>query len=206
MFMYDIQNWLSCEYLSLVIESMYFMPTTEEYRRTIQLFDTPQLIRLWDSILEKNTPNWPSGKAFEFLILRAFEIEGALIKWPYSVQLFDEVVEQIDGVIHLVDINLSILAEFKDYSKNLNIEPVAKLRNQLLRRPSGAIGAVFSTQGFTSPALTLTQFLAPQTILLWEKDHIEHCLRNKLFIKGMLSKYRVAIEEANYNYDVTLAL
>ncbi len=186
------------------------MPSTEEYKNEIQKLGENELLSLWQKIQlpaakgVNHTPGWDSGKAFEFLILRAFELEGATIRWPYSVRLFKEEIEQIDGVIHFPDINLSVLAEFKHYAKNLSIEPIAKLRNQLLRRPSNAIGAIFSATGFTEPALVLTQFLAPQTILLWESNHIEYCIKNKYFKKGLLEKYYHAIEEGFTNFDITV--
>jgi len=181
------------------------MPTTEEYRLIIQGYTKDELINLWESIITNDEiPGWGSGKAFEFLILRAFEMEGAKIRWPYSVSIFGESVEQIDGVIHFDMMNVSILAEFKDYTRNLNIEPIAKLRNQLLRRPSNAIGSVFSTSAFTDPALILSQFSAPQTILLWEQDNINYCLRNEYFREGFLKKYRHAIEEGFPNFDLTI--
>ena len=180
------------------------MPTTEEYKARIQRYQRRGLIRLWNRIIADDTPGWDNGKAFEFLILRAFELEGAIIRWPYSVAIFGESVEQIDGAIHFDDLNISILTEFKDYTKNLSIEPIAKLRNQLLRRPSSAIGSVFSTEGFTEPALILSQFSAPQTILLWERNHINHCLRTASFKAGLIKKYRHAIEEGFPNFDVTI--
>jgi len=180
------------------------MPTTEQYKIKIQRNKRNGLLKLWNKILIDNTPGWESGKAFEFLILRAFELEGAIIRWPYSVAMFGKNVEQIDGAIHFDDIGISVLTEFKDYSKNLNIEPMAKLRNQLLRRPSNAIGSVFSTEGFTEPALILSQFSAPQTILLWEKNHIDYCLKNGKFKIGLIKKYRHAIEEGFPNFDVTI--
>lgn len=180
------------------------MPTTEQYKIKIQKNQREDLLRLWAKILANKTPGWPSGKAFEFLILRAFELEGATIRWPYSVAMFGQNVEQIDGAIHFDDLSISVLTEFKDYNKNLNIEPIAKLRNQLLRRPSNAIGSVFSTEGFTEPALILSQFSAPQTILLWEQNHIEFCLQKGCFKDGLLKKYRHAIEEGFPNFDVTI--
>ena len=141
--------------------------TTQDYIRKIRPKDRQKLLGLWKAILNKNTPGWDSGKAFEFLVLRAFELEGAVIRWPYGVNIFNENVEQIDGVVHFDDIGFSVITEFKDYSSNLNIEPIAKLRNQLMRRPSATVGCVFSTKGFTQPALVLSQFSFPQTILLW---------------------------------------
>jgi hypothetical protein len=190
--------------LFLVSRKECDMPTTEEYKNRIQRKRRPGLIKLWNGINAKDTAGWDDGKAFEFLILRAFELEGALVRWPYSVSIFGEHVEQIDGVIHFNDMNISVLAEFKDHSKNLNIEPIAKLRNQLLRRPSNAVGSVFSTTGFTDPALILSQFSAPQTILLWEQNHIDYCLREGKFKEGLLKKYRHAIEEGFANFDVTI--
>jgi len=180
------------------------MPTTDEYRVLIQRKRKPGLLRLWNNVLANNTPNWESGKAFEFLILRAFELEGAIIRWPYSVPIFGETVEQIDGAVHFEGLPISVLTEFKDSTRNLNIEPIAKLRNQLLRRPSNAVGSIFSTTGFTEPALILSQFSAPQTILLWEPNHIEHCLRNEYFKEGLIKKYRHAIEEGFPNFDITI--
>jgi hypothetical protein len=59
------------------------------------------------------------------------------------------------------------LIECKDTFKEVNIEAIAKLRNQLLRRPAATIVSVFSRSGFTEAKVTLTGFVAPQTILLW---------------------------------------
>ena len=184
------------------------MPTTEEYIDKIQRVDNAGLVRLWESITARTgTRGWAKGKAFEFLILRAFALEGAIIQWPYEVNIFNETnVEQIDGVIYFDDIGISALVESKDHSVNLNIEPIAKLRNQLLRRPSNAIGCVFSTSGFTEPALILSQFSAPQTILLWERNHIEYCLRRGCFKEGLLKKYRHAIEQGITNFDITITV
>ncbi|MGA0556888.1 hypothetical protein ACO2Q8_09580 [Larkinella sp. VNQ87] len=184
------------------------MPTTEEYIDKIQRTSKDGLIKLWEKIIARTkVRGWAKGKAFEFLILRAFELEGAIIRWPYSVDLFDEKnVEQIDGAIHFNDVSFSVLVESKDHVTPLNIEPISKLRNQLLRRPSSTIGCIFSTSGFTAPALTLAQFLAPQTILLWEPNHIDYSLKNGFFKEGLLKKYRHAIEQGNTNFDITLAI
>jgi len=182
------------------------MPTTKDYMKKIKSLSQKDLVDLWNQIKSGNTPEWDSGKAFEFLILRYFELEGAEIRYPFSVDILGvSNAEQIDGVIHFTDINLSIVAEFKDHSKNLNIEPVAKLRNQLLRRPSNTIGSIFTTSQFSEAAMTLTQFIFPQTILLWESNHIEHCINKKSSFKdGLLKKYRFAIEEGNLHYDITI--
>jgi hypothetical protein len=83
----------------------------------------------------KNTSTfWDEGKALEYLVLRAFQLDGAEVAWPYTVKVKDRIVEQIDGVMY-VD-SLACLIECKDTSQEVNIEAIAKLRNQLLRRPA----------------------------------------------------------------------
>jgi hypothetical protein len=76
----------------------------------------------------------------------------------------------------------------------MNVEPIAKLRSQLLRRPTIAIGVFFSRGGFTPPALALAQQLAPQTILLWSGDEIERALKKRKMLKGLTVKYQKAVE------------
>lgn len=142
----------------------------EEYLREIRKYKThKKLHRFWEQILDGSTPGWDDGKALEFLVLRAFEIEGAVVRWPFGVELDTHLVEQIDGVIYTG--NLACMVESKDWTIPIPIEPIAKLRNQLLRRPAGVVGAVFTTSpdGFTPAAATLARFLAPQTILLWRR-------------------------------------
>lgn len=131
-------------------------------RRISQLGDSG-LLDLWNRIKERQTEavNWEPGKAFEYLILRAFELEGAEVRWPFSVDMEGSIVEQIDGVIY--SDGLSVIVESKDLTdpNRVNIEPIAKLRNQLLRRPSGSIGVIFSKSGFTEPAIMLARYLSP---------------------------------------------
>jgi hypothetical protein len=55
---------------------------------------------LWADIEARQTPSWDAGKAFEYLIIRAFQLDGAEVKYPYSVRLLGEELEQVDGVIY----------------------------------------------------------------------------------------------------------
>lgn len=167
--------------------------------------DNTGLLSLWNDILFKTTKNsgWDAGFAFEYMILRAFELEGAETKYPYSVYMDGIEIEQIDGFVYLKEFNLPVIIESKDKGDPQNIEPIAKLRNQLMRRPAGAIGSIFSTSGFTGPAGILGQFLAPNTILFWEKEEIEYCLTKKYFIQGTMLKYKHAIENGIYNFVIS---
>ena len=165
----------------------------------ISQFDSDDLLALWMQIRNgKASDEWQAGKAFEYLILRAFELEEADVVWPYSVTLEGFEVEQIDGVVY--SHGLVCLIEAKDYTPNVAIAPIAKLRNQLLRRPATVIGVVFSKSGFTENALTLTRYSSPQRILLWEGTDLDFALRNRQMRPGLELKYRHAVEHGLPNF------
>lgn len=135
----------------------------------------------------------------EHLVLRGFELSGAEVRWPYRVPIAGETAEQIDGAIH-VD-HFACLVECKDTAAEANIDSLAKLRNQLLRRHGGAIGLVFSRSGFTPPALTLAQFLAPQMILLWGGEELAVLLDREDLVEPLRRKYRHCIQTGSPDYD-----
>lgn len=192
--------------------------TEADYEQRIKKLDWFGLNQLWADIKQKKTlvSGWAAGKALEYLILRAFELDSATVRYPYSVKIDGEVTEQIDGVIHLN--GLSCLVEAKDYGRepdpndpndtdngtNVNFEPIAKMRSQLLRRPGATIGSIFTTSGFTSPALTLAKYLAPQTILLWEKSHLDVALQKQQICSLLVRKYQWCVETGEPDFDVTL--
>jgi len=138
-------------------------------------------------------PGWPPGKAFEYLILRAFELDGATVRYPFEVTAHDSVIEQIDGAVYAG--YLSCLVETKDSTAQVDVAVLAKLRTQLARRPAGTIGSVFSRMGFTRPAFALAGYFAPQTVLLWSGKEVEECLRQESIAAALLAKYRECVEE-----------
>lgn len=172
----------------------------ERYERKISRCDWQQLADLWKAITVGRTPGWQAGKAFEYLVIRAFQLDGADVRYPFSVRLDGDEIEQIDGVVYVE--GLACLIECKDKNTIVNIEPIAKLRNQLLRRPGAVIGSVFSRQGFTDPALTLARFTAPQTILLWTGKEVEFALKKKYICRALLAKYRSCIEKGLPDYNI----
>jgi len=179
------------------------MPTEREYENRIEQFDREDLISLWERVHQKDRlEDWDPGKAFEYLVLRAFELEGATVSWPFSVRwpFSGSVIEQIDGAI-FAD-GLSCLVESKDREEPLSFEPIAKMRNQLLRRPASAVGLVVSSGGFTAPARLVAHFLAPQTVLLWDGEEIDYCLRRSYFRQGLREKYQHAVEQGLPDYNV----
>ena len=176
------------------------MPTPSEYEAQIRALGWNDLRALWSAIEQRDTPGWEAGKALEYLVIRAFELDGAQVRWPYSVHLFGEEVEEIDGVVYFA--GLSCLVESKDLSENVAIGPIAKLRNQLLRRPAGTVGLMFSRMGFTDPARFLAHFALPQAILLWSGDEIEYALARERMGEFLMMKYRICVEDGLPVYDV----
>lgn len=174
--------------------------TDQEYEQQISTYGWQQLNELWQAIGVKDTPGWSKGKAFEYLIVRAFELSGAQVLYPYSVCEDSQIVEQIDGVIYYN--HFSCLLECKDQTDPVNFEPIAKLRSQLMRRAT-TIGNVFSMSGFTGPALKLITTLSPQIILLWQREEIELCLNRRDMIEALLLKYRYYIEECKSAFNIT---
>ena len=142
------------------------------------------------------------GKAFEHLVLRAFELEGAEVTWPFPVRLEGQQVEEIDGAVR--DAGLVCLLEMKDHDKRIDFNPISKLRSVLARRPSQAIGSIFSIEGFTRPAKVLAQFSTPINVLLWNADDIEYGLTRKAMRIGLQTKFRHAVEQGIPDYNLQL--
>ena len=167
-------------------------------------WDRDAAVDVWNRIVADDPPpEWAPGIAFEYLVIRAFELEEVEVTWPFSVSLAgqSETLEQIDGAVHVT--GLSCLVESKSLSKGtkVNVGPIAKMRNQLLRRPAATVGMIFSRSGYTDAALTLAQFTAPQTILLWERDQFDWGLRHGELVPGLRSKLRHAAEYAVPDYN-----
>src|SRR5690349_9117283 len=125
------------------------------YRSKAEKMGWPQVAALWEQIKRDDTPNWDAGKALEHLVVRAFALSGLEVEYPYDVPPGGEPIEQIDGIVYLD--GLVFLLECKDKDK-VDIEAIAKLRNQLFRRPDTAMGCVFVANEFTAPALTLADY------------------------------------------------
>ena len=85
---------------------------------------------------------------------------------------------------------------------NIDVAPVAKLRNQLLRRPASTLGIVLSRTDFTDPARYLSYFSLPQAILLWSGAEIKYALEQEVICELLIFKYRICIEDGLPDYDV----
>jgi hypothetical protein len=176
------------------------MATNTEYEALIALHQYDDLLRLWERVAQaESTPGWEAGRALEYLIVRAFELEGAEVRYPYSVNISNSPAEQIDGVIY--SDGISYMIECKDTATRENIESIAKLRNQLLRRPAQTMGLVFSRSGFTPVAITLTQYSSPQNILLWNGAEINDALRSGMMRELLKLKFRACVETGQVDWN-----
>jgi Restriction endonuclease len=158
-----------------------------EYQKRAEKMGWKELKKLWGAIQSGNTPGWDAGKALEHLIIRAFRLSGLEAEYPYDVPPGGKPLEQIDGFVYMD--GFAFLIECKD-KDSVDIEAIAKLRNQLLRRPDTTLGCVFTAGDFTEPALTLADFAVPHRILLWPGDGIEECLKAQDFKTTLEKKYR----------------
>lgn len=170
------------------------MVAQHELRQKIRKLDRAGLKKLWKQMRNGGPAGWDHGKAFEFLVLRAFELEKADVIWPFEVRAGGATLEQIDGVIYVG--SLACLIESKDLQGRVNFEPIAKLRQQLSRRPPATVGCCFARNGFTSEAILLTQRSTPQNVLLWDGTELEFAFSRGTMCKGLVAKYRHSVEQA----------
>lgn len=164
----------------------------------IRSLDRGEILKLWSRIKQGHselTEEWGAGRAFELLVVRAFELEGISVRWPYRVtypQRFGT-MEQIDGALTL-DGNSYIL-ESKHLSEAAAIEAIAKLRFRLEGRPPGTMGLLFSVNNFTVPTEVFAQFASPLNVLLWSRSDLDVALPAGGMAEGLRAKYRFAVEE-----------
>jgi len=142
---------------------------------------------LWNQIKAGHTPNWDDGKALEHLVIRAFRLSRLEAEYPYDVPTLGKPIEQIDGLVYMS--GNTFLTECKD-KETVDITAIAKLRNQLLRRPDTTFGCVFAADRFSPQALILVGYSVPHKILLWSGEDIEAAFHKKSFKATLLEKYR----------------
>lgn len=159
----------------------------------------PELRQLWADILHRRSTGWPPGRALEHLVIRAFELDGAVVKRPFTVELDGAPIEEIDGAVYSG--GLHCLVECKDWREPLRVDALAKLRNQLLRRPAGTVGLMFSSSGYRESAITLARFSGQQPMLLWYPPEITEMLEAQNPCALLLLKYRVCVEEGKPEYN-----
>ena len=172
-----------------------------DYVAKIGSADTARLLQMLDD-LSGGVPilGWAKGKAFEHVILQSFLLEGAEVRWPFEVREGRHAIEQIDGAIYCD--GFFCLVESKDYGDAINVEPIAKLRNQLARRPAGTLGLIFARSGYTPSAKHLVKMHVPLNILLWEFEELRMAVADRKIIPALRKKFRYAVEQALPDYNI----
>ncbi len=164
-----------------------------EYQRRVLALGHEELVALWSGLRVGVMPvEWPPGVLLEYLILRAFQLEGAEVTWPYRVYRKGVLLEQIDGVVYFDGV--SCLVECKDVTRPVETIAIVKLKSQILRRPRTTLGALFCTGEVSEAAFTLVEMLPPPDVLLWEGAEIDLALRGQRLLEGMRMKLRHAVE------------
>lgn len=161
----------------------------------------PELRQLWARIQERRATEWAPGKALEYLVLRAFQLDGAGVRAAFDVRVKDAPFEELDGAVYAA--GLHCLVECKDRRQPLGTEAIAKMHSQLLRRPAGTVGLMFSPGGYQPSAKTLAQFAAHHPVLLWYRDEITHVLERENPCEMLHRKYRLCVEEGAPHQDTT---
>jgi hypothetical protein len=86
------------------------MANNFDNQNQIRAYKTPKkLTKLWSEILDRETPHWESGKALEYFVLRAFELEGATVRYPYEVNwkgIREQIVEEGNPIFDFTSLNL----------------------------------------------------------------------------------------------------
>ena len=171
------------------------MGREEEYVARARALQPRQLLDFWSRLMQSPTvEDWEPGRALEYFILRAFELEGARVVWPYTNEL-----EQVDGALY-VD-GLSCIVECKHWSSLIDVTPIARLKLRLDRRPPGTLGLMFGVPGFTSKATEEVQLNPVRNVLLWEGSDITWALKRGLRI-ALNAKWRQAVENGLLLYDL----
>src|SRR4051812_32851282 len=106
--------------------------TNGDYQDDARKWSATRVLEIWGQVKSgTRVPGWPKGKAFEYLVIRAFELGGLTVRWPYEVKYPQKfgTMEELDGVVYLGE--RAFLVESKDLSEAAAIEAFAKLRFRL---------------------------------------------------------------------------
>jgi hypothetical protein len=153
------------------------------------------LVNKWRSIRSnREISGWAPGKAFEYLVIRAFQLEETDVRWPFEVtypQKFG-IVEQLDGIVY-VD-HRPFIIESKDRNDAVTIGTVAKLRFRLEKRPPGTMAVLFSVGRISTPTEVFAQFASPLNVLLWSAADMEVALHSSGMTDGLRRKFAHAVQ------------
>ena len=185
----------------MLLDIVTYTPAELRFVNTIRSYDRRKLRKFWNQIKAGNTPGWAAGKALEYMLVRAFDLEGAEVVYPYNNNVLNA-QEQFDGYIYVKDLGAGFLIECKDWKEKVAFDELAKLHGRLTYRIPSTFGIFLSKSGFTPSAVELMFMMHPHNVLLWSYDEIDECFKNFKFMKALKFKYKYAMITADSNIAV----
>jgi hypothetical protein len=169
-------------------------------------FSHEHLTRIWNEVIEpwvypaKGLHDLSAPVAFEYLIIRAFELEGAEVSYPFMAKPFSDsrILEEIDGAIYLPGISAIVESKCFD-QKNVSAEQIGQLRNKLINRPSYGIGCFFARTAYQENALKQARMASPQCILLWTGEEIKQAFFAQRLVAVLQEKNKKFFEDLKPN-------
>ena len=158
----------------------------------IRTYDWTMLIDLWEQIKAGTITDWNEGKALEYMLVRAFDLEGADVVYPYN-NIIIKAEEQLDGFVFDKELGAGFIIECKDWAGKVSFDELAKLHGRLLYRMSSTFGLFLSKHGYTSSAVEMMYYIQPHSILLWNSEDIDECFKKHKFLTALRYKYRYAM-------------
>lgn len=173
----------------------------EQCERSSKRWARADVARLHRALVRgADLPGWDPGKALEYLVVRAFELDGLQVRRPFTVSVGTGTSEQIDGAVVLRSTKFLIEAK-AGASAPVDFTPIGKLHAQLSRRPPATMGIVVALHGFTPAAIELANMTGPR-VLLWHKHDLELALSRRGRMKRVLElKYDHAEEHGLADYS-----
>lgn len=180
----------------MVLKFSKYTTSEEKLIDRIQKCNWQKLEKMWNNIKLGKTPKWGKGKALEYMLIRAFDLSGAEVVYPYNNNVL-KAQEQFDGFVFLKELGAGFLVECKDWKDPVSFDELSKLQTRLTYRLPSTYGLFLSRSGFTSSAVELMYMIHPHNILLWSFSEIDECFKNHKFLDALMYKYKYAMLTAD---------
>ena len=97
-----------------MLKLVKYTPTELAMINRVRRYDWAKLEGLWKRIKAGTATGWSPGKALEYMFVRAFELSGAEVVYPYNNKV-RRINEQFDGFVFVLDNKEALLKldEFK---------------------------------------------------------------------------------------------
>ncbi|MBP5720099.1 MAG: hypothetical protein J6W82_03420 [Bacteroidales bacterium] len=81
----------------MLLEFSNYTDAEKKLIKRIQTYNWAKLERLWNKIRDSKKTGWADGKALEYMFVRAFDLEGAEVVYPYNnperLEMFKQLLE-----------------------------------------------------------------------------------------------------------------